>query len=294
MTEAARPAPAPEQLKECCAAAYSSDLVALLLGDSYHPGGLALTRRVADATEIRPGHQVLDVAAGRGTSALLIAREYGANVVGVDLSAANVSLAAGAAQAAGLSERATFLLGDAERLPVPDRSIDVVTCECALCTFPDKQAAAREFARVLRVGGRVGITDITAIPDRLPAELTTLGAWIACVADARPATGPHGYTHLLEGAGLRVTGIETHNQAVVRMIDQIDARLQLLRLTARERLHAVALDLAIDTGRAATVLAAARNAVADGTLGYGLIVARRPATDDPAGAQPEGQPGGEG
>ncbi|WP_206686164.1 methyltransferase domain-containing protein [Kribbella qitaiheensis] len=190
---------------------------------------------------------------------------------------------AGAADAAGLSGRATFLHGDAERLPVPDHSFDVVICECALCTFPDKQAAAREFARVLRPGGRVGIADITATPDRLPAELTTLAAWIACVADARPATGPRGYTELLEGAGLRVTSIETHNQEVVRMIDQIDARLQLLRLTAPERLRGLAGDLAIDTGRAGAVLAAARAAVADGTLGYSLIIARKPATDDPAG-----------
>ncbi|WP_206686163.1 SAM-dependent methyltransferase [Kribbella qitaiheensis] len=95
MTEPTRQAPGldPEDLKGCCAASYSSDLVALLLGDSYHPGGLALTRRLADGAGIQPGNQVLDVASGRGTSALLVAREYGANVAGVDLSTANVSLA---------------------------------------------------------------------------------------------------------------------------------------------------------------------------------------------------------
>jgi hypothetical protein len=59
-------------------------------------------------------------------------------------------------------------------------------CGCAPCTFPNKAAAASEFARVLRPAGRVGI-DITIDPDQLAPELTTLGAWIACVADARPA-----------------------------------------------------------------------------------------------------------
>jgi arsenite methyltransferase len=286
MTEAARPAPdaeeLAEELKACCAATYSSDLVALLLGDTYLPGGRALTRRLADAVEIGPGHRVLDVATGRGTSALLFAGQYGATVTGVDLSAANVSLASGVARSAGLAARATFQVGDAERLPVPDGSVDAVICECALCTFPDKPSAAREFARVLRPGGRVGITDVTAIPDRLPVELTGLGAWIACVADARPATGRDGYADLLEAAGLRVTTVEALGVAMARMIDQIEARLQFVRLTARDRMAA----FGIEPGRAATVLAAARRAVADGTLGYGLIVARKPADHDPTGGQP--------
>jgi len=262
----------PEALKGCCAAAYSTDLVALLLGDSYHPGGLALTRRLADATGIGPGNDVLDVASGRGTSALLLARERGARAVGVDLSAANVALATGAADAAGLTGQVRFEVGDAERLPVADASIDTVLCECALCTFPDKTTAVAEIARVLRPGGSVGITDVTVDPGRLPAELSTLGAWIACVADARPAVG---YAALLTGAGLRVTGIERHDSTIGRLIDQIEARLEFLRLTAPRRLQANG----VDQSRTRETLAAARRAVSDGVLGYVLIVAHKP---DPA------------
>lgn len=259
----------PETLKACCAAAYSSDLVSLLLGDSYHPGGLALTRRLVDATGVGPGQQVLDVASGRGTSALMVAREHGARVVGVDLSAANVALATAAASAAAPSGVARFEVGDAEQLSLPTGSVDVVLCECALCTFPDKPSAASEFARVLRPGGRLGITDITVDPDRLPLQLSTLGAWIACVADARPATG---YAELLTDAGLQVTDIERHDPAVSRMIDQIDARLQFLRLTAPARLQ----NSGVDLSRAGEILAVARAAVSEGVLGYGLIVARKP------------------
>jgi ubiquinone/menaquinone biosynthesis C-methylase UbiE len=260
----------PGEVKACCAAAYSSDLVALLLGDSYHPGGQALTRRLAAGLELQAGQSVLDVASGRGTSALTIAHEYGARAVGVDLSAANVALGNGAAEAAGLSDRVNFRVGDAEQLPVPDTSVDGVVCECALCTFPDKPAAASELARVLRPGGRVGITDVTVDPHRLPPELTTLGAWIACVADARPATE---YADLLTRAGLRVTDIEHHDAAIGRMIDQIEARLQFLRLTSRAKLeaHGVAVD------QAGPVLAAARAAVADGVLGYALLIAQKSA-----------------
>ncbi|TDO29874.1 methyltransferase family protein [Kribbella sp. VKM Ac-2527] len=213
---------------------------------------------------------MLDIASGRGTSALTIATEYDVSMVGVDLSAANVALSNGAAQAAGLSGRVGFRLRDAEKLSVSDGSVDAVVCECALCTFPDKPAAAAEFARVLRPGGRVGITDVTVDPDRLPPELTTLGAWVACVADARPAAE---YANILTMAGLRVSVIEHHDATIGRMIDQIEARLQFLRLTSRARLEANG----VDVERAGPVLGAVRTAVADGVHGYALLVADKPA-----------------
>jgi arsenite methyltransferase len=256
--------------KACCAATYGSDVVALLLGDSYHPGGLGLTRRLADQLALAPGARVLDVASGRGTTALLLAREYGATVTGVDLSDANVALAGGAAQAADLVAQVDFQVADAERLPVDVDSFDAVVCECAFCTFPDKPTAAAELARVLRPGGRLGITDVIVDPDRLPAELTGLGAWIACIADARPL---HQYIALLTDAGLSVTHTERHDTAIAAMIDQIEARLTLVRMTARQRAEA----LGVDFDRAPAVLAAARAAVADGVLGYTLLIAEKPA-----------------
>lgn len=263
-------------VKACCAAAYGSDLVALLLGDSYHPGGLALTRRLAGLLDLAPSARVLDVAAGRGTTALLLAAEHRVRVSGLDLSAANVARATSSAAAAGLADRATFATGDAERLPYPDGSFDAVVCECAFCTFPDKPTAAAELARVLRLGGRFGITDVTADPARLPAELTSLAAWVACVADARPLAG---YAELLGAAGLRVTYHEAHDTALLRMIDQIEARLAVLRMTTPTAARrAEPADLGIDFSAAGpvSVLAAARAAVADGTLGYALLVAERP------------------
>ncbi|MFD4586887.1 class I SAM-dependent methyltransferase [Streptomyces sp. NPDC058434] len=260
--------PTGEELKACCAAAYSSDIVALLLGESYHPGGTALTRRLADGLGLTPGARVLDVASGRGTTALLLADAYGADVDGVDYAPANTALAQGAAQAAGLADRARFTTGDAEHLPYPDGVFDAVVCECALCTFPGKTRAAAEFARALRQGGRLGITDVTIDPTRLPPELTGLGARIACIADARPLEE---YTEILAGAGLRTLRTERHDQAMLRMIDQIEARLNLLRMTAPAPLSAAGVDLDAAPG----VLAAARAAVAHGFLGYALLIAER-------------------
>jgi arsenite methyltransferase len=255
-------------VKSCCAAAYSSDLVAMLLGEAYHPGGLALTRRLAGHLALRPGQEVLDVASGPGATARLLATEQHVRVTGVDLSAANVDRAT--RQAVGV-EGMRFQVGDAERLPLPDASVDAVVCECAFCTFPDKPAAAAEFARVLRPGGRLGITDVTVEPDRLPGALTGLAARVACIADARPAPA---YISLLRDAGLRVLVTERHDEAMARMIDQIEARLRLLTLTHRDQVT----ELGLDPDQAAEVLAATRDAVASGVIGYCLLVADKPAS----------------
>ncbi len=256
------------EVKACCATGYSSDAVALLLGPSYHPGGLRLTRRLLDSVNVRPGDRVVDIASGIGTTSLLAATEREAYVDGVDLSQANVTLAQGAADDAGVGDRVRFLYGDAEALPLPDAGYDAVVCECALCTFPGKAAAAAEMARVLRPGGRIGITDITADPERLPSELTGTAAWIACVADARPVEE---YRALLGEAGLRVTTVEHHTEALEQMVRQVAARLELLRITSPARLE----ELHVDLSRAGQVLRAAEAAIRQGVLDYVLLVGEK-------------------
>src|SRR5689334_3940438 len=173
------------EVKFCCAAAYGSEWARLLLGDSFHPGGMDLTERLGALLELAPGKRVLDVAAGKGTSAIHLARRFGCAVVGIDYGGANVRAATQAAEAADVAHLVHFAEGDAERLTAADASFDAVICECAFCTFPDKPAAAAEFARVLRRGGRVGLSDLTRAGD-IPPDLRGLLAWIACIADAQP------------------------------------------------------------------------------------------------------------
>ncbi len=192
------PSPAADA-KACCAAAYSSDLARLVLGDNFHPGGAALTRRLGRVAALRDGERVLDVASGPGTTALLLAREFGATVDGLELSTDSVERARAAADAAGLKANVRFHVGDAEHLPFPDESFDVVTCECAFCTFPDKEKAAAEFARVLKPNGRLAFTDVTLAADELPVELACLAGWAACLADAKPLQV---YAQILTAAGL--------------------------------------------------------------------------------------------
>lgn len=258
----------PAETKACCAAAYSSDAVALVLGDSYHPGGRALTRRLASVAGLQPGERVLDVASGPGATALLLAQEFGVTVDGVDLAAASVERATAAAQATGLAASVRFHLGDAEELPFPDESFDVVISECAFCTFPDKATAAAELARVLRVGGRVGLTDVTVSAARLPPELAGLAGWVACLADARSLEE---YADILAGAGLVQLAAEHHDEALAGMVDQVRARLTVLRSVAG---NGTALD-GLDIDRVLELGAQVSAAVQQGVIGYGLLVAGR-------------------
>ena len=257
---------APDEVKSCCATVYASEAARWLVGHSFHPGGARLTARLAGALRVGPGHLVVDVASGPGTSALQVARDTGCDVIGVDLAAESVAAAMRAAEAAGLSERVRFVEGDAELLPLADAAADGALCECALCTFPDKATAARQLIRVLKPGARVAISDITADPDELPPSLRSMQAWVACIADARPLDE---IAALLEDCGLVVETTERHDHELQTMLDQIDARLKLARMLGAEPFGD-----GVATGR--ELVTAAQNALSNGVLGYGVVIARRP------------------
>ncbi|MGE3414381.1 MAG: class I SAM-dependent methyltransferase [Dehalococcoidia bacterium] len=256
-------------VKSCCADAYASDWAHLLLGDSFHPGGLALTRRLGALMGLGRDSIVLDVACGRGTSAIAMAQEFGCRVTGIDLSEANVAAAREVAARAGLTDRVRFEVGDGEALPVEAGSIDAVICECAFCTFPDKITAAGEFARVLRPGGVLGLTDLTREGEVAP-ELDSLLGWVACVADAQPLDR---YVEYLGAAGLIVYRDERCDSALQQMVSQVRLKLLAAEVAAKLGKLAVSLD-DVQTGKRLVRLAG--DAVAAGTLGYALLLARAP------------------
>ncbi|MFQ3591010.1 MAG: methyltransferase domain-containing protein [Chloracidobacterium sp.] len=261
---------APETVKSCCAQFYESDVVRFLFGDSFHPGGLALTKRLGSVIGLDATTRVLDVAAGRGTSALHLAATFGCDVVGVDFGAENVRLANEAAAAQGLAERVRFVVGDAEQLDVPEASFDAIVCECAYCTFPNKPQAAREFFRVLKPGGRVGLSDLTRRGPLAP-ELATLLAWVACIADAQPVED---YTNLLTAAGFAPGVVEPHDAALGDMVASVRAKL----LGAELMVALKKLDLPdVDFPKAKQVVQSAADAIGRGELGYAIITGVKPA-----------------
>jgi ubiquinone/menaquinone biosynthesis C-methylase UbiE len=257
------------ELKSCCASLYESPAVRWLLGGRLHPGGEALTLRCAVLAGIGPRSRVLDVAAGAGDSALLLAERIGCEVVGVDFGAAAVEAAEAAARELGIAGRVSFAQADAESLPFADAEFDAVLCECSLCTFPDKRGAVSEMRRVLRPGGSVAISDVTAYPERLPAPLRTAAAQIACVAAALPADG---YAELLATAGLTLEASERHDSELAQMAEVAETRLRAARIVAPPQLEP--LRQHINAGLA--LLRLGRRAIADGHLGYALLLARRP------------------
>ena len=263
-------------VKSCCAAAYESDFARILLGDSFHPGGLQLTERLGALLKLGPGVRVLDVASGKGTSAIFLAQKYGCQVAGVDFGESNVGSATGAAEAAGVTGLVTFQQGDAERLPFAEATFDAVVCECAFCTFPDKIAAAGEFARVLRPGGRVGLSDLTR-SGPLPRELDGLLAWVSCIADARPISEYVGY---LEAAGLAIGVAEPHDEALIQMVRDIQGRMLGAELMVKLR----KLDLpGVDFENAKATATSAAAAVKNGLLGYSLLTASLKEKAEPEG-----------
>ena len=97
-----------ETIKQCCARLYESDFAKFLLGDSFHPGGLRLTERLGTLLELTPRSRVLDIASGKGASALFIAERFGCEVLGIDYSSRNVAAANAAAVNGRLLMRSTL------------------------------------------------------------------------------------------------------------------------------------------------------------------------------------------
>jgi ubiquinone/menaquinone biosynthesis C-methylase UbiE len=260
------PLPEVEEIKRCCATLYQSDLARLLLGDSFHPGGEALTMRLGELLQLGPDRLVLDVASGQGTSAILLAQRFGCRVLGIDYGSTAVASANERVQALGLAHLVSFQQGDAEQLPVLDATFDAVLCECAFCTFPDKERAAAEFQRVLKPGGRVGLSDLTRSGE-IPQDLEGLLAWIACIADAQPIER---YLHYLTEARLSIERIEARNEALAEMVRTIQGRLLSAELLVK--LKQVEIPQTIDFEQAKRLAKSATLAIRRGQFGYALLI----------------------
>lgn len=256
-----------DDLKRCCAAAYASPAVLWLLGGELHPGGVALTRRTLELAELRAGERVLDVACGSGTSAVLAASEFAANVTGIEYGREAIDAARTAASASGCGERVRFVQGDAERLPVADDQFDVVLCECALCTFPDQWRAVAEFRRALRPGGRLALSDVVVESGPFATPLSGAIAMIACIDGALSSAG---YRQLLRQGGLTVRRSESRPHDAETFVQRIEDRLRGARLLgiAPPPGSPLGVDDAIEAARQA------RREIASGRLGYTIFVAQ--------------------
>jgi SAM-dependent methyltransferase len=139
--------------------------------------------------ELRDGETVLDLGSGGGIDVLLSARRVGpaGRAYGLDMTDEMLELARRNASEAGASN-VEFLKGHIEDIPLPDASVDVVISNCVINLSADKPAVFAQMFRVLRPGGRVGVSDVVA-EDRLSApERAERGNWVGCIAGALSRT----------------------------------------------------------------------------------------------------------
>jgi SAM-dependent methyltransferase len=159
--------------------------------------------------ELREGETVLDLGSGGGIDVLLSAKRVGptGKAFGLDMTDEMLQLARDNAAKAGATN-VEFLKGLIEDVPLPDTSVDVVISNCVINLSTDKPAVIREIARVLKPGGRIGISDVVADDHLMPEDRAARGSYVGCIAGALTFAE---FGELLLGAGLTDIAIDaTH------------------------------------------------------------------------------------
>jgi SAM-dependent methyltransferase len=135
--------------------------------------------------ELHEGERILDLGSGGGIDVILSARRVGptGRAFGLDMTDEMLELAERNAADAGVTN-VEFVRGTIESVPLPSSTIDVVISNCVINLAADKAAVFREIARVLRPGGRVGVSDVVADDALSPAERAERGSFAGCIAGA--------------------------------------------------------------------------------------------------------------
>ena len=122
----------PTELEACCKLSYGHPAARWLMGDSFHPGGIELTDRLAGLLAIGPSDNVLDAGSGVGTTAVRLAESKGCEVTGATLEAEGVVAGEALARTRGVSDRVAFIQGDFAELPANVGPFTVAVMECVL------------------------------------------------------------------------------------------------------------------------------------------------------------------
>ena len=160
--------------------------------------------------DLRPGERVLDLGSGGGIDVILSADRVGPTgfVYGVDMTTEMIELARANAATAG-ARNVEFLHGTIEDVPLPAQAVDVVISNCVINLSVDKPTVIAEMFRVLRPGGRIGISDVVAENHLTPAERAERGSYVGCIAGALPVSD---YERGLRDAGFADVSITFTNE----------------------------------------------------------------------------------
>ncbi|MGW5746215.1 GNAT family N-acetyltransferase [Amycolatopsis sp. NPDC003861] len=203
--------------------------------------------------DLHPGETVLDLGSGGGLDVLLSARRVGptGRAIGLDMTDDMLTLARRHAGRADVMN-AEFIKATIERVPLPDASVDVVISNCVIALSSDKPAVFAEIARVLRPGGRLGITDIVA-DDTLTAERAARTDAVECLGGALTADRYHALLQDAGFAGINVrltheVGDKLHS-AIIRAHRPAPVRVVPMTMDHAEQVLAI-YQAGLDTGHA--------------------------------------------
>jgi len=182
----------------------------------YHPGGLELTHELAKEARVGKHSMVLDVASGAGETALYLATIFRCKVVGVDLSRQMVKHAIKKVKEMGLGQQVKFVIADAERLPFKDGVFMAAISECSVCLFSNKLMALSEMSRVVKLKGKVAITDVVLRGD-LPERMKIPLFHATCISGAETLEG---YAEIFKQAGLIEIRTKDFSSHILRLINQ--------------------------------------------------------------------------
>jgi arsenite methyltransferase len=159
--------------------------------------------------DLHEGEVVLDLGSGGGIDVILSAKRVGptGTAYGVDMTDEMLALAQRNAREAGVTN-AHFLKGEIEAIPLPAASVDVIISNCVINLSTDKARVLTEMQRVLKPGGRIGISDVVAEDSLTAEERADRGSYVGCIAGALSKSE---YVAGLEAAGFEQISVEfTH------------------------------------------------------------------------------------
>ncbi len=211
-----------------CCNFYENSVVQTLLGSSFHPGGVELTRKLGEKLGFSSSDKILDLASGLGTSAIYIAEHFGSQVVGVDISKKNVEKAQETVKKKHLDNLVTFMVGNVANLSFETNAFDYVISECSFCLFDNKLEVGKEIHRILKPGAQVLITDI-AIEKKLPFEVENMVFKVACIANA---LSMQQYSDYFNQSGFKIQSVTGHKEILLALVEDVKKKLFVLELAS--------------------------------------------------------------
>lgn len=186
---------------------------------------MPMSEALCRAVDPRPGQRVLDLACGTGNAALVAGRRY-CEVTGIDYVPALIERAKLRAVAEGMA--IDFRVGDAQALPVPDASFDVVLSALGVMFAPDQEKAASELLRVARPGARIGL--VSWMPEGFGGEFFAAHArYVPPPAGLQPPTRWGTEAGLEELIGAGTASIESERRSIFAYFRSIDHAVELHR-----------------------------------------------------------------